>query len=140
MIYRRLSPAGSTKRSPVACDGRRRMGSERWSPSVRSLNGRKDDIRGVARNRHKLYGTLLNRNLPPGATWVDGKDLRDWVRKNAPDAANSTVDPPGVTVKQTSDGKFWCVYRQDSFLLCTPQGFERFLRLNHGRLNSEKEP
>jgi hypothetical protein len=89
----------------------------------------------------KLYDTLLNRNLPPDTTWVDGKDAKDWIRKNVPNGANANFDAvPGVMVKQTSDGKLWCIYGPDNFLLCTPQGFERFAKLGQLLNNTEKEP
>jgi hypothetical protein len=88
----------------------------------------------------KLYDTLLNRNLPPGTTWVDGKDPKDWIRKNAPNGANANFDAVGVTVKQTGDGKLWCIYGPDNFLLCTPQGFERMTQLQQSLNNTEKGP
>jgi hypothetical protein len=92
----------------------------------------------------KLAATLLNRNLPPGTTWVDGKDLkdwtRDWIKKYVSDVATSNLGEPGVAFQQTSDGKLWCKYSVDSFLVGTPQGFERMARLAIALSNTEKEP
>jgi hypothetical protein len=87
----------------------------------------------------KLFDTLLQRNLPSGATWVDGKDAKEWAKTGKSLFVN-LVDVLGVTVKQTSDHKLWCIYTPDTLFLGTPQGFDRMNSLALLLNNTEKEP
>ena len=82
----------------------------------------------------KTKKSLLERNLPTGQTWVNGKDFKAFV------LSHKALDPDPKEIEQvqfwqTADGKLWAAYspREKNLVVATPEGFKKMESLAETR-------